>query len=162
MDKIDLQIIKELSQNARKSFRKIAKKIGVSTQTLIRRYNEMREKGIIEFCSITIDLDKIGYKGTAYLLIHHSSQSTLDGTIKELKNIPNVVIASKALGDFEVYAILLFKDIEDLYEKVVQIKNLLTVSKVEVSFAIPGIRYFVAAYPFQIDKILLVNKQLQE
>jgi Lrp/AsnC family transcriptional regulator for asnA, asnC and gidA len=142
MDKIDLQIIKELSEDARKPFIKIAKKIGVSTQTVIKRYNEMKAKGIIQLCAITIDLKKIGYKGAAHLLITHSPESRLSETMEQLKNIQNVVIASKAIGDFEGYAILVFKDVEDLYEKVLQIKGLSSISTVEVSFAIPGMQYF--------------------
>jgi len=82
VDKIDLQIITELMDDARKTFRKIAKKIGVSTQTVIRRYNEMKAKGTIQFCSISIDLTKIGYKGTAFLLMTSSHGSNLADAIE--------------------------------------------------------------------------------
>lgn len=153
MDKIDLEIIKELSDDARKPFRKIAKKIGISTQTVIKRYNEMKAKGTIQLCTIKIDLTKIGYKGTAHLLITSSLETSLSETIEELKSIQNIIIASKAFGDFEGYAILAFKDIEDLYEKVLQIKKLPCISNVEVSFAIPGMQHFPqSSHPFQFDK----------
>lgn len=142
MDKIDRQIIKELSEDARKPFLKIAKKIGVSIQTVIKRYNEMKENGVIQLCSIIIDLKKIGYKGIGHLLITHSAGSSLSETMQEVKKTPNIIIASKAIGDFEAYAILIFKDIEDLYEKVLQIRGLPSVSNIEVSFAVPAIHYF--------------------
>jgi Lrp/AsnC family transcriptional regulator for asnA, asnC and gidA len=142
MDKIDLQIINELSENARKPFMKIAKKIGVSIQTVIKRYNEMKEKGIIQLCAITINLQKIGYEGTANILISHSPRSNLSEAMEQLKKIQNIIIASKAIGDFEGYAVLAFKDTKDLYEKVLQIKKLPSVYNVEVSFATPGIQYF--------------------
>lgn len=162
MDKIDLQIIRELMQDARKSFRKIANIIGISTQTVIMRYNKMCAKGIIEMCTITIDAEKIGYKGTAYILIQHSSESSLSEMVEDLGNIQNVIVAAKAIGDFEGYAILLFRDIKDLYEKVAQIKCLSSVFKVEVSFAIPGMRHVISAHPFQVDKIIVQNKQFKD
>jgi Lrp/AsnC family transcriptional regulator for asnA, asnC and gidA len=142
MDKIDLQIIKELSEDARKPFIKIAKKIGVSIQTVIKRYNKMKAKRIIRQCAISINLKKIGYEGTAHLLITHSPGSRLSETMEQLENVQNIIMASKTIGDFEGYAILVFKDIKDLYEKVLQIKRLPSISTVEVSFAIPGMQYF--------------------
>jgi Lrp/AsnC family transcriptional regulator for asnA, asnC and gidA len=153
MDKIDLQIIKELFEDARKPFRKIAEKIGVSTQTVTNRYNKIKEKGIIQQCTISINLNKFGYKGTAYLLITHSHRNDLSETVDQLKKIQNIVIVSKALGDFEAYAVLVFKDLEDLYGKVLQIKSLPHISKVEVSFATPGMQHFPPnVNPFQFGE----------
>jgi len=153
MDKIDLQIIKELSEDARKPFRKIAKKIGISTQTVIKRYNEMKAKGIIQLCAITINIKKIGYIGTAILLLRQSFGSNLSETIEEIKKIQNIIIVSKAMGNFGGYAVLVFKDIKELYEQVLQIKRLPNISNVEVAFAVPGIQYFPPSMKFlQIGK----------
>jgi Lrp/AsnC family transcriptional regulator for asnA, asnC and gidA len=154
MDKIDLQIIKELSEDARKPFRKIAKKIGISTQTVIKRYNEMKERGTIQLCAISINLKKLGYKGIAHLLITHSPRNSLSETMDQLEKIQNIIVNSKAIGDFEGYAILVFKNIEELYEKVLQIKRLPSISNVEVSFTVPSINYF----PPKENTFKLVNK----
>lgn len=142
MDKVDHEIIKELSEDCRRPFSEIGKKIGVSTQTVIKRYNQMKSNGTIQLCAIKIDPKKIGYEGTAHLLITHSSRNTLSETIEQIKKIPNIVIASKAIGDSEGYAVLLFKNSEDLYKKILQIKKLPSISALEVSFAIPGMQYF--------------------
>jgi len=142
MDEIDLQIINELAENARKPFKLIAKKVGVSISTVAKRYNEMKEKGIIQLCSARIDLRKIGYNGIAYILINSSSGFILSESIEHVKKIPNIIIASKSLGDFEGYAILAFRDIKDLYEKVLQIRMLPSVSNVEMSFTVDSMQYF--------------------
>jgi len=147
MDKIDLQIITELMEDARKPFRQIAKKIGVSTQTVIKRYNELKAKGTIQFCAISMNLKKIGYGGTAYLLMTSSPGSNLSAAIEELRKTQNIVIATKAIGDFEGYAVLLFRDIKDLYERVQQIKRVPNVNKIEVSFALPGMLNFPPTRP---------------
>lgn len=142
MDETDLQLLRELKKDARTPFRKIAKKLGVTTQTAINRYNQLKEKGILQFCSISINLEKIGYSGSALLLINSLPESNLSETMAQLKKTKNIILATKAIGDFEGYAVLVFKDIRDLYETILQIKSLPAVGNVEVSFAIPGTKNF--------------------
>ncbi len=142
MDNIDLQIIKELKIDARKPFKQIAEKIGVSTQTVIKRYNEMKATGLIQFCSISVNLEKIGYKGSAHLLITSKAGSDSSETINKLKKTQNIICAGNVIGDFEGYAVLLFKDSKDLYESVLQIKSSPDIENVQVSYAIPGIQHF--------------------
>jgi Lrp/AsnC family transcriptional regulator for asnA, asnC and gidA len=141
VDETDLQILRELNIDVRKPFRKIAKKIGVSTQTVIKRFNEMKEMGTIESCSITININKIGYEGTAHLLIT-ATKGHLSDALEQLKKIKNIIIASKAIGDFEAYAVLLFRNITELYTKVIQMRTIPYISDVEVSIAVPGMKDF--------------------
>ncbi|PVX23110.1 MAG: hypothetical protein CW691_11615 [Candidatus Bathyarchaeum sp.] len=142
MDEIDLEILKELNQDARKSFREIAKKIGVSNQTVINRYNEMKKNGTIQFCSISIDLKKIGYTSSVQLLMNSSKGNNLSKTIEKLKKTKNVLIVSKTIGDFEGYVHLAFKNIQELYELILQIKKHEEIGKIEMSFVVPGMGIF--------------------
>ena len=142
MDEIDLQILRELDKDARTPFSTIAKKIEVNTQTVINRYNEMKKKGTIQFCAISIDLEEIGYNGSAHLLISSSPESNLSKTMEELKKISNMILVSKMIGDFEAYAVLPFKNVRNIYDTVVQIKMLPGVGNVDVSISIPGMKRF--------------------
>jgi Lrp/AsnC family transcriptional regulator, regulator for asnA, asnC and gidA len=142
VDQIDLQIIAELTDDARKPFRQIAEKIGVSTQTIIKRYNEMKKSGLIQHCSISVNLKKIGYSGSAHLLITGSTGSNLSETMSKLRKTPNIIIATKTIGDFEGYAVLVFKDATDLYENILQLKKILDVENLKVSISVPGIKDF--------------------
>ena len=65
MDEIDLFIIKRMTEDARVSFRKIAKEIGVSPDTIISRYKKLQENGVIRGSTVILDPKKIGYKGMA-------------------------------------------------------------------------------------------------
>ncbi|MCW4021605.1 MAG: Lrp/AsnC family transcriptional regulator [Candidatus Bathyarchaeota archaeon] len=142
MDKIDLEILKELNEDARKSFREIAKKLGLSNQTVINRYNEMKKKGTIQFCSVAIDLEKIGYTSSVQLLMNSSKGHNLSSVLEKLKKTKNILIVSKTIGDFEGYVILAFKNIQELYELILQIKSHEEIGKIELSFVVPGIRIF--------------------
>jgi DNA-binding Lrp family transcriptional regulator len=65
LDNIDKKILKIILQDARLSYREIAKKVGVSTGTVLARIKRMEEEGIIKGYSAIIDYEKIGYELTA-------------------------------------------------------------------------------------------------
>ncbi|MCW4015272.1 MAG: Lrp/AsnC family transcriptional regulator [Candidatus Bathyarchaeota archaeon] len=150
MDRTDWKIVKELMEDARKPFTKIAKKIGISTQSVIKRYNKLKDDGTIQLCSISLDLEKIGYKGIAYLLMKSSHGSSLDEAIVHLRKTKNIIITTRAIGDFEGYAILIFKDLTDLYDKVSQIKKFPNIERIELSFSTKGTSNFLSQRKFKI------------
>lgn len=137
MDKIDLQIINELISDARKPFREIAKKLGISTQTVIKRYDDLKKRGIIQICAISIDANKIGYEGMAYLLMNASAGNNLTKVIERLRKTENIIIATRAIGDYEGYAVLVFKNAKDLYDRVQQIKAMPEIGTIDISFTTP-------------------------
>jgi DNA-binding Lrp family transcriptional regulator len=59
LDKVDLAIINSLMGDGRKSFRQIAKEIGVSTPTVEARFSRMGSMGIIKNIEPIFDIDII-------------------------------------------------------------------------------------------------------
>lgn len=131
MDKIDLQILKELIKDAQTPFLRIAKKIDVSPETVRTRYRKMKEDGIIRHCSISIDLSRIGYQGKVVFLIRNAINHDKSRTIEALKKISDIFIMSEIFGDFEIIAIAPVKDISNLKAILNKIKRLPSVSRVE-------------------------------
>jgi DNA-binding Lrp family transcriptional regulator len=131
MDEIDLRIIRELTEDAQTPFLRIAKKLGVSPETVRTRYIKMKQEGTIKHCSISIDLSKIGYQGKVFLMITNSSNNDKSKTIDILKKIPNIFIISEMIGDFEILGIAPVKDMNSLKALVNKIKKLPSVNKVE-------------------------------
>ena len=142
MDDLKSKMVQELHEDARKPFSKIAKTLGVSTQTVMRKYNEMKRDGTIVLSSISLDVEKLGFLGTAHLHIKTKFGVGAKRTVEKLRKTPNVMIATRTIGAYEAYAVLAFRSAGDLYERVSKIKDLPDVLTLDVSFAIPGIRYF--------------------
>lgn len=142
MDNLEEKIIQELAKDGRKPFRTIAKELGVSTQTIMRRYNEMKTNGTIVFSTITINLEKVGYVGTAHLLIKTKLGVGSARTVEQLSKTPNIITATRSIGAYEAYAVLAFRDVSDLYENILKVKKLPDVLTVDLSFGIPGIQHF--------------------
>jgi Lrp/AsnC family transcriptional regulator for asnA, asnC and gidA len=131
MDEIDLKILNELQEDARRPFKLIAKKIGISGQTVRRRYDKLL-KNHIRSQSISVDFTKLGYVGMAHLFFNSEPNSNLNLALEELKETPGVFIVTRSLGAFEGYAVLLFKDFSDLSIKIEKIKTFPNFGEMEV------------------------------
>jgi Lrp/AsnC family transcriptional regulator for asnA, asnC and gidA len=142
IDNLKEKIIQELTEDGRKSFSAIAKKLGVSPQSIMRRYNEMKADGTIVFSSITVNLEKLGYVGSAHLLIKTKLGASATQTINRLSKTPNIIIATRTIGAYEAYAVLVFRDVKELCENVSRIRELPDVLTVDLSFAMPGVQNF--------------------
>lgn len=114
MDSHDLGILDALKEDARISFREIAKRLGVSPDTVASRYERLRKEGVIIGSTVVVDPSKIGYTFIARFGINvrpaYASQ-VLDQIIK----FPSVIIASKLVGSHDLMAISVVKDMPHLW-----------------------------------------------
>lgn len=133
MDKIDRHILRELIKSPAKPFLKIAEEVGISPNTVQKRYEKMQKEGIIFGAFTIIDLSKIGYQGKAFLMMTNSNIYDVEMTAKALYQIPNVFLISEIIGAFDVLAMVAFRDIAELKELINKIRALPSVQKVEVS-----------------------------
>ena len=123
MDETDLFIIKKLTQNARMSFRKIAKELGVSPDTVISRFRTLQEKGVIRGSTVVLDPKKIGYKGMAAFMIDTSPTHIIataatpiktSSILEKVIKMPDIILATKTVGDHDLLAIAVIRDVEHL------------------------------------------------
>ena len=61
LDLKDCKILYELDINSRQSYHKIAKKVGLSKDSIIYRINKLQESGIIKQFHTVIDVGKLGF-----------------------------------------------------------------------------------------------------
>lgn len=136
LDKNDRAIMTIVSKNADMPFRKIAKKVGISTQTVIRKYKQMR-KTVLPYSSITIDLRKLGYTGNAVFNIKTSHQHSISTVFNEILRVPNVIAACKCLGTIDIFVAAPFSNFEQLYKVKQGISKTPGVKQMEVFFDKP-------------------------
>ncbi len=140
MDNIDLCIIETLVKDARTSFRQIAKTLNVSPDTIIDRYNVLKEKGVIRGTTITLDPKEIGYSAMAVFMIDISpletskNQFDSSGILEKIIKMPNIIVASKTVGDHDLLAIGVVKDFNHLFDIRNEIAAIPGVKDMEVSF----------------------------
>ena len=129
MDEIDLRIAEELMIDAQIPFRRIALKLGISPETVRKRYERMKRDGQILLCSVSIDFSKIGYEGIVFLMIESMERSETSASLKEMRNVISV---NRAIGDFDILVVAVVQDIADLLKLVNEVRQLPKVNRVEL------------------------------
>lgn len=153
-DDIDISIMYLLSKNARMSFRKIATKIGISTQAVIKRHNKIRKTN--PFSSLTVNLEKLGYIGNVFFQIMVSNQRVVSEVFGEVLRVKNVIIAFRTMGTFQILAGLPFKSIDELLESHHNLTRISGVIEAELYITKP-----IASWPVNIYSEL-VSKRCEQ
>ena len=133
LDPLDLKVLRALAKDAQESFSSIAKKIGVSPKTVQKRFNRMVEKRIIMQCSIIVDLSKLGYKGRAYLMITLKEGYGKEKLLAILGKMENMFVGIEVIaGTCDVFAVVAFKNFQDIFNYVLSVKNLPGIAQIDV------------------------------
>jgi Lrp/AsnC family transcriptional regulator for asnA, asnC and gidA len=156
MDEIDLAIIDKLTEDARMSFRKIAKELGISPDTVMHRYAALQKDDVIRGSTIVIDPRKIGYQAMAVFVIDTSPAHILarqndpaDSSLilERLIHMPNIIVATKSIGDHDLLAIGAVMGFEHLVKVRNDIARIPGVKDIQVSFWVEGMKlcpkYFI-------------------
>lgn len=98
MDKLDLEIVRELQENARISTAELGRKIGLSTSATGERVAKLEREGIIKGYSALVDAAKLGQDITAFILVPVGNIS-IEQMAGEIAGIPQVQECHKVTGN---------------------------------------------------------------
>lgn len=113
IDEIDKNILRMLQNDARTSFKEIADKCNMSTDTIKNRFNMLKKNGIIKGTTIVIDPKKSG-EGNIVMMGIKIVQPYSDSIINMINKIPGACVVTRAIGGYDIEAIFLLKDIEQI------------------------------------------------
>jgi len=114
LDKLDLQIIHEMMENAEVSYADLGKKLFVSGGTIHVRIKKLQEAGIVKGTKLNVDLKQLGYDVIAFIGIYLEKSSLYDFVAKELQRIPEIVRLNYTTGNYSMFAEVVCKDINQL------------------------------------------------
>jgi DNA-binding Lrp family transcriptional regulator len=133
LDKLDYLILKELAKDAQMPFLTIAKQLGTSPYTVVKRYEKMKKEGIIRKSIISIDLSKLGYQGKVFLMITNVPTQDKSVTMEALKKMKNIIVVTQVIGAFDVLAIAPITDLNSIRTLVKNIKKVPSVQRIEIA-----------------------------
>ena len=113
LDEIDRKLLKELLMNSKRSFREIAKSIGVSPATVINHIQRLESGGVIHDYSVRLDHERLGYELTVVTEIIVSKGKLLE-TEEEIAKIPNVCAVYDITGQTDAMVVAKFKSRSNL------------------------------------------------
>ncbi len=114
LDKLDLQIIQEMLENAETPYAELGKKLFVSGGTIHVRIKKLEEFGIVKGKKLNVNLKQLGYDITAFVGIFLEKSSLYDAVAKELEKIPEIVRLNYTTGNYSMYIEIVCKDINQL------------------------------------------------
>lgn len=113
VDVLDLRIIKSLNENARKPYTTIADELDVSDATVRKRVKRMVDDGIIKKFNVLIDYRMIGKIVKAFIGLR-IAPGMLNNVVNHLEDNEDVTVLYRTTGNVELFAEVVFKDMEEL------------------------------------------------
>ena len=114
LDKLDLQIIQAMMEDAEISYADLGKQFFVSGGTIHVRIKKLEELGIVKGKRLAVDLKVLGYDIIAFIGIYLEKSSMYDNVAQALKNIPQVVRVNYTTGNYSMFVEIICKDIQQL------------------------------------------------
>lgn len=104
LDATDTAILRALQLDARTRYSAIAHSLGVSVDTVIKRYNKLRENGVIRRTTILLDPRRLGHEVIANLSVD-AEPGYIDEVVAHLRNRKEILFATHTMGQYSVLAI---------------------------------------------------------
>jgi len=114
VDKIDQNILSELSKDSSISIPKLGKKINVNSSVVYSRIKRLLKNKLIERFTIEINNKKLGYGVKSLTGINMDSKQR-DNVIQELFKIPGVREVSEVTGRFDILITMYAENLSDMY-----------------------------------------------
>lgn len=114
LDRTDKNIIRALQQNGRMQNNDLAREIGLSPSSCLRRVKLLEESGVIQNYTTVIDPQKIGLPLILFSRIWLVGQDaeTIDGFIEAMKELPHVMECYIILGECDAMLKVVVPDLE--------------------------------------------------
>lgn len=114
LDKLDLQIISAMMDDAGISYADLGKNLSVSGGTIHVRIKKLQESGIVKGTKLNVELKELGYDITAFVGIYLEKSSLYDTVAKDLKKIPEIVRLNYTTGNYSMFIEIVCRDIAQL------------------------------------------------
>jgi len=113
IDNINAKLLRMLQNDARTPFKLIAKECNVSLDTIKNRYNTLKNNGVIRGSTIVLDPKKME-QGILVIIGIQVVQQFSESVLNMIKKMQGVCVVTKSIGQYDIEAIFLLKDIEQI------------------------------------------------
>ncbi len=111
----DIEIIRILENDGRMPLLKLAKKIGLSHETVRYKINRLLKAGVIQKFTVRVNKRALGYQiyGVVLIAISNYTKENWDEFFNFLMQHPNIVNVEKVTGNYDLKFAFWAKDTED-------------------------------------------------
>jgi DNA-binding Lrp family transcriptional regulator len=122
-DRIDIEILKDLQNNARMSNKELAEKNGIAPSTCLERVRRLRDEGVIEqFCAlVSPKAVGIGVQAMISIRLRQHSKIAFGDLCQEISRIEEVVNVYLLAGAIDLLVHVAVRDIDHLRSVVIDV-----------------------------------------
>ncbi|WP_422746138.1 Lrp/AsnC family transcriptional regulator [Mycobacterium sp. WMMD1722] len=118
LDKLDLDLLKLIVDDAKAGVREYARRLGVARGTVQSRIDRFGANGVITSYRPQLQPTALGYSILAFVHVH-IAQAMMDATCDELADIPEVIEVNSVAGEGDLLCRVVARDHDD-FERVLQ------------------------------------------
>lgn len=124
IDNNDLDILKELSINSRKSTYLIASQMALNADTIGLRIKKLQRENIISKFSIQANLSKLGYNWHTFCIKMKTFDEETQKTFKSfVEHHPRIIRVAKTFGDWDILMYILSEKPNEFHKTIKEIKS---------------------------------------
>jgi Lrp/AsnC family transcriptional regulator for asnA, asnC and gidA len=116
IDGIDKEILRSLTEDARKPILEIARKMNVSGAAIHQRLRKLEASGLIKGSRLILNTKVLGYSTLAYVGIFLDKASSNPDAVRQLKKIPEVLECHYTTGNWSILIKIICRDNEHLMQ----------------------------------------------
>lgn len=127
LDDIDLKILNQLIDDAKKAYTQIAKDLGISNTLVHQRIAKMRDAGIIDKMEVKLNPKVLGFDTFAYMGIILKDTSRSMEVVAKLKEIPEIIECSYVTGNYSFLLKVMVRNnghLRDVFERLDNLKEI--------------------------------------
>lgn len=147
MDKVDLQILSYLKDNARMKASDISKKINFSVSSVIERIRKLEKSGVIAKYTILIDEELTGNNITALAEVTLCGESGRKSLEEYVLNSKNILSCYHVAGDYDFLLKIKASSAGKIEEIHTDLKAIAGIEKVKTYFSMREIKCEITALP---------------
>ncbi len=139
MDNIDIKILNALQSNSRASITSIAGDLKISNVATQQRIQKMEKAGVIKGYGVELDMEKLGFKTTAYIGIFLERAKDYKDVLKKMNDISEVREIHFTTGNYSIFAKIQARDNKHLMNVLNEkIQSLDGISRTETFISLDG------------------------
>jgi Lrp/AsnC family transcriptional regulator for asnA, asnC and gidA len=122
IDELDLKIISHLQENGRIPIAELAKRLNQPENTVRYRIERLLKNGVIRRFTALVDPRALGLNVSAAVMFKVDPKK-LDQLLEKLTSMKDVTNVYQLSGEWDLIAVVFAKDIQDLHERVEELRR---------------------------------------
>jgi Lrp/AsnC family transcriptional regulator for asnA, asnC and gidA len=122
IDELDLKIISHLQENGRIPVAELAKKLNQPENTVRYRIERLLKNGVIRRFTALVDPRALGLNVSAAVMFKVDPKK-LDQLLEKLTSMKDVTNVYQLSGEWDLIAVVFAKDIQDLHERIEELRR---------------------------------------